>query len=296
MRGGITTKDFGVGIPETLADKTFNQVILHTPLAKCLIKAKNPYVATIPREKLGDFMKKEALASGAEIKTDTEVKIIENHKITTSDGQEFEFDYLIGADGSNSIVRKYLKIPIEKKMIAFQYIVPKKFENMEYFFDANKFNTGYAWIFPFKNFTSIGCGAGDQYDVSKLQNNFHRLLKKLSIDVSDLKIKGWMINYDYRGWQFDHIFLAGDAAGFASGFTGEGIYFAQVSGQEIAKKILDPNYNAPKIKEILAIKNRHEKYLNRLNKNRFTAQAAFTLGGLAFKTGLYNKKLIDQFG
>lgn len=294
--GGLTTKDFGMGVPESLADKTFNNAVLNTPLARDTIKAKRPYVATVQREKLGEFMASVAREKGAEIKTDTEVAMIDNHKITTSSGQVFSFDYLIGADGSNSIVRKYLKIPVEKKMLAFQYLVPKKFKNMEFFFNAKLFNTGYAWIFPFNNFTSIGCGVGSQYDITVLQQNFHQLLKKLAIDVKGLKMQGWIINYDYRGYEFDNIFLAGDAAGFASGFTGEGIYFACVSGQEIARKILDSSYKTQKIEEILKIKNLHEKYLDKLNKSSWRAHTSFILGGLLFKTGLYDQKLIDLFG
>jgi len=294
--GGLTMKDFSMGIPESLADKTFNDVVLHTPLVKDIIKAKKPYVATIKRERLGEYLAQEARNAGAEIRTNESVTKVFQDKIITSNNEEIGFDYLIGADGSNSIVRRYLKIPVEKKMLAFHYLVPKKFEHMEYFFDAKMFNTGYAWIFPFNEFTSIGCCAGDRYDIKKLQQNFHLLLKNLSIDISGLKIKGWFINYDYRGFQFDNIFLAGDAAGFASGFTGEGIYFAMIAGQEIARKILDPNYKTPKITGILKIKNIHEKHLNNLNKNQAFAQFAFTFGGLIFKTGLYDKKLIDLFG
>ena len=42
------------------------------------------------------------------------------------------------------------------------------------------------------------------------------------------------INYDYQGWSFGRIFLISDAAGLASGLTGEGIYPAIISGEETA--------------------------------------------------------------
>ena len=64
------------------------------------------------------------------------------------------------------------------------------------------------------------------------------------------------------GFDFGNIFLVGDAGGFASGFTGEGIYFGLVSGREVARKIIDPKYNCEEILEILRIKHYHEITLN----------------------------------
>ena len=60
---------------------------------------------------------------------------------------------------------------------------------------------------------------------------------------------------------FDNIFLVGDAAGFGSKTTGEGISFALSSGRDIGKKILDPNYKMSEIKGILLSQKRQEKIL-----------------------------------
>lgn len=56
--GGITTKDFALGVPPENADRQFKEVILRTPFVSCKIKSDKPFVATIAREKLGNFLAK----------------------------------------------------------------------------------------------------------------------------------------------------------------------------------------------------------------------------------------------
>lgn len=296
--GGITAKDYSLGIPKELAAHFFNEVVLHTPGCIGKIKAKDPYVSTMDRGKLGAFMAKEAEIAGAEIRTNTTVEKISYGKIKLENGQEIAFNYLIGADGGDSTVRDYLNLKTENRAIAFHYKVPKVYEKMELFFDANLFGSGYAWIFPHENFTSIGCGANPDglIPADDLKANFEKWLKKNKIDITDAKFEAWNINYDYRGHEFGNMYLVGDAGGFASGLTGEGIFYAMVSGEEVARKIIDPEYEQKYLKKILRIKAQHEKILKKLSTNKKNSQFLYITGGLMFKTGLFNKKLIDTFG
>lgn len=295
--GGITAKDYSLSIPKTLAGHFFNEVILHTPTGKSKIKAKEPYVSTIDRGKLGEFMTNEAKIAGAEIRKDTEVKEISSDHILLENGQKIYFKHLIGADGGNSIVRQFLNLETNKKLIAFHYRVPHKYEKMELFFDAHLFGSGYAWIFPHENFDSIGCCADPNslIEAHDLKNNFENWLGKNKIDVIGAEFQSWNINYDYRGHDFGNIHLIGDAGGFAAGFTGEGIFFAMVSGQEVARKIVDPQYDQEYLKKILRTKTQQEVLLNRLSKNKKLSQFLYNTGGIVFKTGLLNKKLINNF-
>ena len=50
--------------------------------------------------------------------------------------------------------------------------------------------------------------------------------------------------------------------------TGEGIYQAILSGEEVAKGILNKDYTYPGIKQILKIKNRQESIMRILSLNR----------------------------
>lgn len=293
--GGLTTKDFKLGISPEIADYQYKKVILKTPLSTATIKASKPFVATIEREKLGKYLVKEDRLKGVEIELNKKVTEIKKNSLTVENGSEIEFDYLIGADGGNSLVREYLKIDKEKVLAAFHYKVPKKYDDMELIFDANLFGAGYAWIFPHKDFTSIGAGFHNGDGEKNYQEIFKKWAKSRNIELNEDWYEAWLINYDYRGHEFDNMFLAGDAAGFASGLTGEGIYFAMISGSEIAKKIVDSKYDTPKLKEILAIKKGHEKNLDLLKKNKVLSQLLYSFGGLVFKTHLLDKKLVNTF-
>lgn len=248
--GGLTTKDFALGISPDIADLKFKEVILRTPWSSCRIKSTKPYVATITRENFGKYLVREDRLKGVKIYTNTKVLNIDDKVLKTEKG-DIKFDYLIGADGSVSTVRRFLGVDKKLVMVAFHYKVPKKYENMELIFNAELFGAGYAWIFPHKDFTSIGAGFHPEFSKDSLVciDNFKKWAASREIKLDDHDYESWTINYDYRGHQFNNIFLAGDAAGFASGLTGEGIYFAMISGMEIAKKIIDPNYKTPELKK-----------------------------------------------
>ncbi len=258
--GGIRLKDIKMGIPEELFEKKFTP-IFQTKNRSLRLSEDNKTIITISREKLGMWQKKKAEDVGVIIETKIRVKKLENNCVIT-DKRKIGFNYLIGADGSSSIVRKELRIKTRKIMMAIQYIVPQKFDDLECFFDSKRFKSGYAWIFPHNKKTSIGCCADMQYLSSgKLKRSFHSWLAEQKIDISKGRFEAFPINYDYQGFYFGNVFLAGDAAGFASGLTGEGIHFAFVSGEDIAKKILDKNHKFDKIRDILETKKRHERLL-----------------------------------
>ena len=239
-----------------------------------------------------------AVESGAEVETEMEVKEIKEDLIVAS-GQEIKYNYLVGADGSNSLVRKFLGIKTEKIFVTLQYAIPQsiqKFEEMEYFFDSKIFK-GYFWIFPHKNYAIVGCG----YYPKNIRNNsfslksvFEKWLEDRQIKTDGLKIESFPINFDYQGYQFGNKFLIGDAGGFVSGLTGEGIYFAMVSGREVARKIINPQYDCPEISKILRIKKDQENIL-RLSGffNNFLPNLGFKIMLFLYKLPLF-KKLIDK--
>lgn len=257
--GGLTFKDFELGIPPSLTERIFRSIKVHSFGKIIEVKRQKPFVATIDREKLGQWMA-EQIGKEAEIRLNTEVIEIKNNSIFLKDNKIIKFDYLIGADGSLSLVRKYLNLPVKRVWLGIQYNLPEVFSDLEVFFDQKLFGSGYAWIFPHQGYTSIGCGGDLRFQSSaKLSTNFQQWLKKNKIYPKGTKLEAAPINFDYQGFNFGNKFLVGDAAGFASGLTGEGIYFAIVSGQEIAKKILNPNYNLPHLKQILKFKKYQEK-------------------------------------
>jgi len=86
---------------------------------------------------------------------------------------------------------------------------------------------------------AVGCCCDARFlSSAKLKKNLHTWLEKKGIDINDAEYQSAPISYDFRGLRFGNIFLAGEAAGMASGLTGEGIYQSMVSGVEVAGYIL----------------------------------------------------------
>lgn len=261
--GGLTIKDMDI-VPKNIVDAEFNHLILHTAKGAHDVDLGSHPVLTVDREKLGQWMAKEAQKAGADIETTCRVTDIkENHVLLN--GKEIGYDYLVGTDGSNSLVRRYLNIPVKKKLIAVQYISKTPRYNIEVFLDDFKSVLKYGWIFPHSSFTSIGSG-GWTRNASMLRRSLDELCDKLFVERT--KLEAASINFDYRGFAFGDRFLAGDAAGFASGLTGEGIYQAILSGEEVARGILNKNYDYPGIKRLIKMKNSQEKLLRIFNINR----------------------------
>jgi len=292
--GGLTPKDFELGIPESEADHLYREISFHTPKRDVVVKMDKPFVATIDRRELGQYMLRRIKSlSSVEVHTSAKVTNIDQKTVTVN-GEKIEFDYLIGADGATSIVRRFLKLPFEREAITMQYIVPKSYPRLELFVDVDKFGPWYAWIFPHKNYTSIGTG-GDPNTIpaDKLRKNFEDWIKEMKIDVSQGRFEGWAINVDYRGYEFDNIFLVGAAAGMTSALTGEGIYPAMVSGMEVAKKILDPRYSCPKLKRILKVKRKHERIARIMLWNNHSTKWGFEILAILLKNKWLTKQIID---
>ena len=260
---GIIPSDLNY-IPKHLINFDFQRIIIHYKNKATTFFKNKGIISTIERKTFLDYeVKNLKRFSNIEILTGTSLsEITSNNSLKLNTGKKLEFKFLIGADGSTSIVRKYLNLVSGKLEIAIQYIIPKRLEDFEVYLDNKLFGTGYLWIFPNKNYTSIGCGTDLRFMESKtLKHNFDLWLKEHSFDVQNAKFEGALINYDYKGYKFGNIFLAGDAAGLTSGILGKGIYSAFLSGKQIARDILRVN-NAPNlVTEWLKKKKRQEKYM-----------------------------------
>jgi len=199
-------------------------------------------ISAIERPKILQKWADEIIAKykNIEIRFNSTVKSISDDGVILADGEKIAFDFLVGADGFLSVVRRHLGLRTDKYMIAAQYLIPDfKADKFELFSDPELFGNGYAWIFPNKEFTSVGAGVDSgSKQKDKLKENLNIWLQKHSIDVSKGKFEGFLINYDYRGYKFGNVFLAGDAAGLTNGLTGKGIYCSNLSGVLIGQEIL----------------------------------------------------------
>lgn len=293
--GGLTNKSLRyLNLPSRLLDRKFKKIIFCTPLNKICFKLDRYFIYTVDREKLGQWQMKKLKGGNIEIKTNSQVTKIDENKVIVNNSEIFGYKYLVGADGSTSIVRRYLGLNF-KNIIGIQYIVKTKmYKDLEIHFDSKLFGLGYAWIFPHKNYVSIGCGSSSKN--LKINDKFNFWLKKNRFDISLGEYQASPINVDFCGYKFGNVFLAGDAAGLASELTGEGIYQALISGEEVAKTILDKNYVSLKINELIEMKKRHRKVINIFSKFGFLKNNIVELFGLALKNEFLKEKIVENIG
>ena len=282
-------------IPQRLIQGSFPVQKVQTPWQKASVSSSEPIIATIDRYEFGQWMLEAARKAGATVRNNSAVLSISSNTVRTKN-QNYVFDTLVGADGSSSIVRRYLKIPSKKIGAGINYQVPTQFNDMEWHLDPARFRSGYAWIFPHRNSTSIGAYA-ERLNLPPqcLQNVFLDWAKANSIILNSAKPTAALINFDYRGWKFNNIFLAGDAAGLASGFTGEGIYPAIVSGKTIAKTIINPDHAPKSLNAIIHQHRRHQQMQNFFSGSKVICQITMEMLVLALRFKLLKFDLLEMY-
>lgn len=227
-------------------------------------------VRTVPRAVLGAYQEKWARNAGAAIVTGlpaTDFNL--DARRLHVDGRSIQYANLIGADGSASRVRRALGLPVRRDVFAGEFNVRgAAAEDLHVMFDSDVLGPGYFWIFPHTDYVSFGAGGPTALlKPAEVRPYIERRAARMGVDLSSTEFEGAAIETDYRGLSFGRgVFLAGDAAGLASGLTGEGIYAALVSGEEVARGILEPGYRPTKTLAWLRIKRLHEALARLWNK------------------------------
>jgi geranylgeranyl reductase len=277
--GGITWSGLINKLPGQLEEKRFPIQHIHTRLQHAVVKEQQPIIATVNRERLGQHMAALAIQAGATLQTSCQIQHIEKNGLeyldkTTGEKKRVTFDYLIGADGSTSLVRRYLGLATETVGIGINYQIPRHVNNMEWHLNRRYFGNGYGWIFPHSDTVSIGAYADRKtMAASKLKDGLLLWASALGFDLSRQKAAAELINFDYRGWKFDNIFLVGDAAGFASGLTGEGIYPAIVSGEYTGQYIAKLKCNTNNFQRLVRMQKLHARMVKMTGWSPFLADA-----------------------
>ena len=265
--GGLTRKDMDLlHFPDEIIEHKVNKTAIYSKKRRSETNAPEAFLFTVNRVEFGTWHKKRLENKNIDILTGAKLTEIKDNTITVNYSDKYSYKYLVGADGYGSIVRRHLNIPQEKHLMGLQYAVPATDidPRLYIYLDSKYFYSWYGWKFPHKNSYAIGCAADPRkIPFKKLKAGFHKWLDKNGIDISNAKYEAYPISYDYRGWKFGNIFLAGEAAGMASGLTGEGIYQSLVSGQTVASYILNPKEtDFEEFEAVLKYNRIQEKILN----------------------------------
>lgn len=298
--GGITWNGLLRKAPGEIAERKFTSQYIITKYQKACITSDTPIIATVDRHRLGQSMQESAIAAGADVLLNSYVQKISDSSIlvrnrSTHDITSVAFDYLVGADGSASTVRRYLQIPVTRSGIGINYQVQGNYPEMEWHLNSSLFRNGYAWIFPHQKTISVGAYVDNAtLNASTLKNNLIKWAEGTSINLKEFKPKAEIINYDYRGHRFGNIFLVGDAAGLASGLTGEGIFSAIVSGDSVAKQIEQGSETTPELNRLIKNHQRHSKIVAMTRKSRMAATFSTEAVTFGLRTGLIDFSAIEM--
>lgn len=145
--------------------------------------------------------------------------------------QEFKkipADYIIGADGPTSSVRRSIGGTITI-VPAMQYKMKLEWQNhdwLEFYWDL-EISDAYAWNFPKKDYFNVG--------VIGNINQLNSFCKKYRIEGEIIKKEGYPIPSNGKHISQGNVFLIGDAAGMANEFSKGGlapsIYAADILSQ-----------------------------------------------------------------
>lgn len=292
--GGITWNGLIRKVSEDLAERHFYKQYIHTRHQQVCLRSEAPIIATVNREKLGLRMAEKAMQAGAVIRPNCQVTMIRPEYVsfkdkTTQKVHTEPFRFLVGSDGSASLVRRFIGLSTAAKGLGINYQLEAFYPDMEWHLDSSLFGSGYAWIFPHKKTVSIGAYCDHKGIGAKaLQSNLVSWGTQRGFDLGSSKGRAEIINFDYQGYRFNNIFLVGDAAGLASGLTGEGIYSAIVSGEGVAKTIVNPQFESPELSRLIKNHSRHRKMVTLAGKNKFLGTMLAEVVAFCLKT-----KIID---
>lgn len=262
--GGLTTKtvealDFSVS--ELFLDTIHGGIFTFKDKTLKLM-CDLPYAYTVNRRDFDYFLAGKSKEAGTKIIDGARMAKVgkkDSHITAETANGTYEGKYLLGADGVNSVTASFLYPSIKRKILAAlesDVKVPAgRIEAMNGLFqiDFGSIPLGYSWIFPKKNYCSIG-SAGMGKSAKKIKEYYKQFIdaQKILKDIEIEKTYGCALPMPYSQnvkLAKDRVFLLGDAGCLVNPFTGEGIYFAVESGKAAAGALIN-HWNNPKAESI----------------------------------------------
>jgi geranylgeranyl diphosphate/geranylgeranyl-bacteriochlorophyllide a reductase len=230
------------------------------------------YIGMCRREVLDGFMRDRAVKLGAKLingivnkleqpKSSTAPYVL--HYADFSSGspegemKSLEVDVVIGADGANSRIAKEIDAGDYNYAIAFQERIRLPDKQMAYYEDLAEMYVGddvstdfYAWVFPKYDHVAVGTGTMQVHkaDIKKLQAGIRARAAKRLQGGEIIKVEAHPIPEHPRPRRVvGRVALVGDAAGYVTKSSGEGIYFAAKSGRMCAEMIVERSEQGAKV-------------------------------------------------
>jgi len=213
-----------------LIRNTIEELVIHFSKKDLKIKFY-PKMLVIDRKQLANYIVELAEQNGAKINLNSEVKrafFIKNKKPQVSaSGKAYEFDYLIGCDGYNSIVRKALGIKDPLCILGIYTRIKKK--PRKNVIDVYPLENGISWVIPRK--TDVEYGVYERLDIAKTEfNNFCKRMRIRPVDVHSHLIPSRLTKM-----QKGRVALCGDAIGLTKPWSYGGIIWGLIADDILIK-------------------------------------------------------------
>lgn len=277
-------------LPQSIIDRQVRKMKMISPSnveVDINIENAHEYIGMCRREVLDGFLRDRAASLGAKLINGTvhKLEIPGNntdpytlHYADHSDGsamgvqKTLKVDLVIGADGANSRVAKAIDAGDYNYAIAFQERIRLPEDKMAYYHDLAEMYVGddvstdfYAWVFPKYDHVAVGTGTMkvNQASIKKLQAGIRARAAKKLMGGEIIKVEAHPIPEHPRPRRVvGRVALVGDAAGYVTKSSGEGIYFAAKSGRMCAETIVEISQQGARIPTEQEIK----LYLKRWDK------------------------------
>jgi geranylgeranyl reductase family protein len=232
-------------LPKEIIVNTVNEAKFFSPSGDFFtLKSKKP-VYVIDREKLEEFLAKKALKN-CEIRLSTVFKGLRYDKrcikVLTNEGS-FESRILVGADGANSSVAKFLGLKQPSKILfGLQATVKGNFEEgtVELWFGRKLAPNFFAWVIPESN-KKARIGLATNEDPIYF---FRKFLKKRTGKFVKPNVAGVLRLGLMKETVHERVLLVGDAACQVKPFSGGGIIYGMIASEicaEACKVALEKN-------------------------------------------------------
>jgi geranylgeranyl reductase family protein len=236
-------------LPDDVIERECFGVQINYNGRSAVVRKKQRIAVLVSRDSFDRFLADKAVESGVRFLTGEKVvDVIETSDAVTvsTDKNRYEARFIIGADGIHSRVGRSVRPAFRKDEMVLASVcntradddlINKRLQDT-IAIDFGLAPLGYGWLFPHRGYFSMGIAglASEFFEPRKTLSAYGR-----SLHVNLEAIRGHFIPLGglKRKIAANRILLAGDAAGFADPFHGEGIAHAVLSGKLAAAAVVD---------------------------------------------------------
>ena len=239
----------GLSLPSDLIERECFGVRVHYGKHTVEVRKDLRIAVMVNREKFDQYLAQQAVDAGALLREGEPVQKASVHRDRVevgTDSGRYEARCLVGADGANSVVGRMVRPMFGRDEIAAAIVGMFPMDDREIdarldgLLDLNFGVTtmGYGWVFPHKGYCTVGVlGQASEFDAPPKVFSEFAAARGMAI----ARPQGHTIPWGgfRRTVVGRKVLLAGDAAGFADPFHGEGMAGAILSGKLAGKAIVD---------------------------------------------------------